>query len=225
MKIKYLSHSCFIIEGEGIKAIIDPFITGNANSPVKVNEIKGITHIFITHGHGDHIGDTVEIAKANDAKIVCNFEISQYLSKFNLEVHPMHIGGRVEMNFGRVKMTPALHGSGITTENGIICGGSPGGFLLEIEGKKIYHAGDTGLTMDMQLLKDESIDVALLPIGGNFTMDVEDALRAVEFINPKKVIPMHYKTFDIIDVDPENFVKRVKNAKGLVLNFGESIEL
>jgi L-ascorbate metabolism protein UlaG (beta-lactamase superfamily) len=133
----------------------------------------------------------------------------------------MHIGGRTKFDFGTVKMTPALHGSGIETIGGLIYGGNPCGFVIEVNGKKIYHAGDTGLTMDMQLLEVEHIDVALLPIGGNFTMDIEDALRAVDFIKPKKVIPMHYGTFPIIEANPVAFKDRVKNVEVILLKPGE----
>ena len=126
--------------------------------------------------------------------MITNFEISTYLSEQGVRTHAMHIGGRRNFDFGRVKMTPALHGSGIPTEQGLIEGGLAGGFIIELEGKKIYHAGDTGLSMEMNLLKREDIHVALLPIGGNFTMDIEDALLAVEMIQPRMVIPMHYKT-------------------------------
>ena len=121
-------------------------------------------------------------------------------------------------------MTPALHGSGILTEKGMICGGNPGGFVIEVEGRKIYHAGDTGLTMDMKLLEVENIDLALLPIGGNFTMDITDAARAVEFIAPKVTIPMHYNTSPFIEVDPELFRKK-SDGEVVILKPGESYEI
>ncbi|RKD33472.1 metal-dependent hydrolase [Thermohalobacter berrensis] len=225
MKITYLGHSVFIIEEKDFKGIIDPFITGNPNCPVTSDEVNGITHVFVTHGHGDHIGDTVNIAKNNNAKVICNFEISQYLAPKGLDIHPMHIGGRTKMDFGKVKMTPALHGSGIIEGDKIICGGNPCGFVIEVGNKKIYHAGDTGLTMDMKLLEDENIDIAILPIGGNFTMDIDDAVKAVDFIKPKLVIPMHYETFDVIDVDPKEFKNKISNTEVKILNFGETVDL
>ena len=170
MKIKFLGHACFYVEEGNFKALIDPFISDNGQCPVKANDIKDITHIFVTHGHNDHLGDTISIAKNNNATVITNFEISNYLSQHGVVVHPMHIGGRTQFEFGTVKMTPALHGSGIPTPSGILYGGNPCGFLIEVKAKKIYHAGDTGLTMDMKLLESENIDVAMLPIGGNFTM-------------------------------------------------------
>ncbi|EOC99279.1 metal-dependent hydrolase [Caldisalinibacter kiritimatiensis] len=169
--------------------------------------------------------DTVDIAKNNNATVICNFEIGQYLTDKGLSVHTMHIGGRTSFEFGKVKMTPALHGSGIIEDNHLICGGNPCGFLIEIDGKKVYHAGDTGLTMDMKLLEDENIDVALIPIGGNYTMDIIDAVKAVDFIKPKLVVPMHYNTFPIIEANPEEFKEKVKNSEVKVMSIGESIEI
>ncbi|WIV11263.1 metal-dependent hydrolase [Proteiniborus sp. MB09-C3] len=225
MKVQYLGHSVVLIESRGIKAIIDPFISGNPNCPVNVDDLKDITHVFVTHGHGDHLGNTMEIAQKWGAMVICNFEIGNYLTKFDLNIHTMHIGGRVSFDFGKVKMTPALHGSGIYDGEEFKCGGNPCGFLIEIENKKIYHAGDTGLTLDMKLLEEENIDLAFIPIGGNYTMDIDDAVRAVDFIKPKTVVPMHYDTFPVIKADPFEFEKKVRKAKVKVLSFGESIEL
>lgn len=227
MRIRYLGHSTFEISGEKFKAIIDPFVDSNPNSPDKVKDLKDITHVFVTHGHGDHFGNTIEIAKQCKSKVICNFEIAHYINtkEKKINVHPMHIGGRTKMDIGTVKMTTALHGSGILHKNTFICGGNPCGFVIEAEGKKIYHAGDTGLTLDMKLLEEENIDIALIPIGGNFTMDIDDAVRAVEFIKPKKVIPMHYKTFQIIDADPEEFKNKISNSEVEILGFGDTLEI
>lgn len=225
MKITYLGHSAFIIEELDFKAIIDPFISGNSMSKTKVEDIKGLTHIFVTHGHGDHIGDTVELAKSNDALVITNAEISDYLSKQGLKTHSMHIGGRHTFDFGIVKLTPALHGSGISTDHGKMDGGNPCGFVIQIGNKKVYHAGDTGLTIDMKLLELEDIDVALLPIGGNFTMDIDDAIRAVEFIKPETAIPMHYNTFPVIKADPKEFELKNKTCKTKIMEIGETFEI
>lgn len=224
MKLTYLGHSVFMVEEGGFKAIIDPFLKGNPSSPLKPEDVKNLTHIFVTHGHGDHIGDTVELAKDNDALVITNAEISGYLSEKGVKTHPMHIGGRFKFDFGTVKLTPALHGSAIPTENGPRDGGNPCGFVIEANGKKIYHAGDTGLTMDMVLLEVEDIDVALIPIGGNYTMDITDAIRAVEFVKPKLTIPMHYGTFPVITADPEEFKRKNKTTDTVILNPGQIFE-
>jgi len=212
MKIRFLGHSAVYMEDTGFKALIDPFLTGNSAAAAKPADFSDINYIFVTHGHGDHLGDTIEIAKKCGALVFCNFEISSYLAKNGVNVHAMHIGGRVKTDFGTLKMTPALHGSGIEGENGIICGGNPCGFVIEVGGKKVYHAGDTGLTMDMQLLKCENIDLALIPVGGNFTMDVTDGAKAVEFVSPKAVVPIHYDTFPLIKADIGAFEKSVPSG-------------
>ncbi|AOY75201.1 metal-dependent hydrolase [Clostridium formicaceticum] len=219
MKIQYLGHSAFYVETSTMKALIDPFISNEVQS--FAFDEKEITHIFVTHGHGDHLGSTIQIAKKSGATVISNYEICMYLQKQGISFHAMHIGGRFTSNFGTIKMTPALHGSGIETPEGMLYGGNPCGFLIACEGKKLYHAGDTGLTMDMQLLAVEKIDVALIPIGGNFTMDVIDAVTAVEFIKPKVVVPMHYNTHPIISASPEAFQAKVLGADVKILTIGE----
>ncbi|NLK63677.1 MAG: metal-dependent hydrolase [Tissierellia bacterium] len=222
MKLTFLGHSAILIEEGNFKGLVDPFISGNPLCKITVDDLVGITHIFVTHGHGDHIGDTVDIARRNQSLIITNHEISMYFSKFKLRTHAMHIGGRTKFDFGRVKMTNALHGSGISDKDNMICGGNPGGFIIEVNGKKIYHAGDTGLTYDMKLLEDEKIDVAFLPIGGNYTMDIDDAVKAADFIKAKIVVPMHYNTFGLITADPEIF-KNKAASNVIILDINESM--
>lgn len=225
MKVRFLGHAAVLIEGKH-NIIIDPFISGNPVCPVKVSDLPKIDYILVTHGHGDHLGDTVEIAKNNDATVITNFEISLYLQKKGVKVHSMHIGGRYIFDFGTLKMTPALHGSGILEGDEVIYGGNPCGFLLAIDGKKIYHAGDTGLTKDMELLREESVDLAFLPIGGNYVMDVLDAVKAVEFIRPKKVVPIHYGTWELILADVDLFKKKVEEmgVECIVMKPGDVLE-
>jgi len=225
MKLTYLGHSVILIEEGKFKGIIDPYITGNPNCPVTLNDLSNITHIFVTHGHGDHLGDTIELAKKSNSLVIANAEIVSYLNRFNVKTHSMHIGGRTKFDFGTVKMANALHGSGITHGETMIYGGNPCGFVIEINGKKIYHAGDTGLTIDMKLLEDEKIDVAFIPIGGNYTMDVDDAVKAVDFIKAKKIVPIHYNTFDLIKADPEEFKQKVNSAEVVILNLNENINI
>lgn len=224
VKVEFLGHSCFYVEEGNFKALIDPFISNNPQVANPKTDFDGLTHIFVTHGHGDHLGDAIHISNKTNATVITNHEIAHYLGGKSVPTHSMHIGGRTKFDFGTIKMTPALHGSGIETIGGMVYGGNPCGFVIEVNGKKLYHAGDTGLTMDMKLLELEHIDVALLPIGGNFTMDIEDAARAVQFIQPKIVIPMHYNTFPIIEADPHHFKEKVYPTEVVILNPGASYE-
>ncbi len=225
MKLTYLGHSALLIEEGSFKGIIDPFITGNSLCKSCIDDLSNITHVFVTHGHSDHIGDTVEIARRNKSLIITNHEIAAYLGKFKLKTHAMHIGGRTKFDFGTVKMTNALHGSGISDNGNMIYGGNPGGFVIEVDSKKIYHAGDTGLTYDMKLLEDEKIDVAFLPIGGNYNMDIDDAVKAADFIKAKTVVPMHYNTFGLINADPELFKNKVRSSDVIILDINESMNV
>lgn len=225
MKIQYLGHSVFIIESLRFKCIIDPYISENPLCNIDIDEINGLTHIFITHGHGDHFGDCIKLARKNDAIVISNAEICCYLSNMGIKTHAMHIGGRYKFGFGIVKLTVAHHGSSIFDEGKLLYGGSPCGFIIKTENKCIYHAGDTGLTMDMQLLQNENIDLAMLPIGGNYTMDIEDALEAVKFIKPKVVVPMHYNTFDEIKADPKEFSRLNTVCETKILDYGTVMEI
>ncbi len=226
MKLTFLSHSCFLIETADHTLIIDPFLTGNPKAQVSADDIK-CDYVLVTHGHGDHIGDAVAIAKQNDATIIGNYEVATYCGKKGANAHPMHIGGSWNFPFGKVKLTIAHHGSGLDTDDGFIYLGNPTGMLIFVEGKTIFHAGDTGLFLDMKLIGElHPIDVAILPIGDNFTMGIDDAAKAVEFLNPKVVIPMHYNTFGFIEVDDQEF-KQKASASGAevnILEVGQSYE-
>lgn len=225
MKITFLGHAVVLIEGieEKYNLIIDPFISGNPVYPSDFTLPK-IDYVLVTHGHGDHLGDTVELCKKYGSTVISNFEICNYLQLKGCHVHPMHVGGVYYFEFGKVKLTPAVHGSGINDGNETLYGGNPAGFLIRADGKNIYHAGDTGLTKEFELLKD--IDVAFLPIGGNFVMDVEDALIAAEMIKPKSVVPIHYNTWDIIKADVEKFKTEVEKLglKCIVMKPGQHLE-
>jgi L-ascorbate metabolism protein UlaG (beta-lactamase superfamily) len=224
--LRYFGHSAFEIRGGGSVLLVDPFLTGNSHTTTKPEDLKKVDYIFITHGHGDHIGDSVAIAKRTGATVVANFEICQYLGQKGISCHPMHIGGSHVFPFGKVKLTVAHHGSDIAEGEKLIPGGNPCGFLFDFNGTKVYHAGDTGLTMDMQLLARDGVTAALLPIGGNFVMDMEDAARAVEFIRPKMVVPMHYDTFPLIMADPKKFSALVGDkATVRVMQPGETLQL
>ncbi len=226
VKLTWFGHAAWKIETGKYTILIDPFLSENPLSPVKPGDVKA-DFILVSHGHWDHVGDTLEIASKNDATVVANFEVGSWLEEHGAKnVHTMHIGGSHEFPFGKVKLTVAHHGSRLADGS---YGGDPAGFLVTVEGKKIYFAGDTSLTYDMKLLEDEGVDVALLPIGDNYTMGPEDAVKATKFVRPKAVIPMHYSTWPPIEQDPQKFCKLLADsgceAKCVVLKPGESYEL
>jgi L-ascorbate metabolism protein UlaG (beta-lactamase superfamily) len=222
-KATFLGHSCFVISNNQTAIIIDPFLSGNPVAKVAPKDIK-VDYVFLTHAHGDHIGDAVEIAKANDATIISVFEIANYCESQGCKVHPMHIGGGHQFPFGKIKLTIAHHGSALPDGS---YGGNPCGVLLTMDDRTLYHPGDTGLFLDMKLIGEMNvIDLAVLPIGDNFTMDIDDAVKATEFLKARHVVPMHYNTFDVIAADPDAFVGKVKKlgTEATVLQPGESLE-
>lgn len=225
-KVTWLGHASFALDVDGHKVLIDPFLSGNPAADADPDTIEA-DFILLSHGHDDHVGDAVQIAKRTGAQVVSNFEICDWLSKQGIENrHPQHIGGGFNYPFGYVKLTIAHHGSMLPDGT---YGGNPTGFLITTQaGKKIYFACDTGLFYTMKMYGEEGLDLAVLPIGDNYTMGPEDAFRAVKLLNPKVVIPVHYDTWDLISQDAEGWVERVNNetdTNAVRLKPGESYTL
>jgi len=223
--LTYYGHSAWALETKGATVLIDPFLTGNPLAPVAAADLRP-SFIVLTHAHGDHYGDTVELAKRTGATVIANFEIVNYAQKQGVaNAHPLHIGGAHMFPFGRVKLTVAFHGSSFPDGT---YGGMPAGVLFEVEGKRLYDAGDTALFSDMRLIGEDGLDVALLPIGDNFTMGPEDAAKAAKFLGARTVIPQHYNTWPLITQDPQQFKRLVESSTEstvAVLKPGERFEI
>ncbi len=207
-KLTWYGHAAFGLQIDAHKILIDPFFSDNPSAAATADAVEA-DYILVSHGHGDHIGDTVAIARRTGATVISNFEIANWLQAQGIEnVHPQHIGGGYTYPFGYLKLTIAHHGSGLPDGS---YGGNPAGFLLTTpDGQKVYFACDTGLFYGMKLIGEEGIDLAVLPIGDNFTMGPDDALRAVKLIEPKTVIPVHYGTWELIAQDPQAWAQRVE---------------
>lgn len=225
LKLTWFGHATLGMETAGYKILVDPFFSGNPAASTTADKTQA-DFILVSHGHGDHVGDALAIAKRTGALIISNFEIASWIEKQGAKTHGQHIGGGFKHPFGYLKLTLALHGSALPDGS---YGGNPAGFLLTTnEGQKVYIACDTGLFGDMRLIGEEGIDLAVLPIGDNFTMGPEDALRAVKMLQPKHVVPVHYNTWGLIAQDPHAWAERVQaetEAKVHVLQPGQSFSI
>lgn len=204
MKLKYLGHSAFEIETQGEKILIDPFLVKSPDyNP------EGVTDIFVTHAHSDHLGSAIEIAKKTGAKITGIFELANYCSKFGTSTLGIGLGSKIEYSWGKVAAVPAFHSSSFSDGS---YGGSPCGYVFRLEGKVLYHAGDTALSSEMKTIGEfYEPDFAILPVGGLYTMDIEAAVTAAEWLGATVVIPMHYNTFDKIKVNITDFERQIRD--------------
>ncbi|HEY3421345.1 MAG TPA: metal-dependent hydrolase [Methanomassiliicoccales archaeon] len=204
VKLRYLGHSAFTISDVRNTVIIDPFLTGNSEASFRARDIEADL-ILVTHAHNDHLGDAIEISKRSGSPILCSFELGMYCESQGAKVINAHIGGKFKFDFGSVKLFPALHSSSLDDIHPL---GTAVSFMINMEGKNMYHAGDTALFGDMALIAEQyKIDVAMLPIGGIYTMDSEDAVRAERLLRAKKVVPMHYGKWS--EADPYEFRDRI----------------
>jgi L-ascorbate metabolism protein UlaG (beta-lactamase superfamily) len=228
MKLTFLGQAGVYLEAANERLLFDPFLTGNPKAVTRPETLNP-TYILLTHGHNDHVGDTLPIARRSGATVITTFELGCWLESQGVKTSSQNHGGWGKYPFGRVKFTVAFHSSSWLDDKGhSLYLGEAAGILLQIADKTIYHAGDTALFSDMKLIADDTpIDLALLPIGDFYTMGPRDAAKAVEFLRPKQVIPIHYGTFPPIEVDPNEFVKLVepKGTRATVLRPGEAVEI
>ncbi|MBI2298891.1 MAG: metal-dependent hydrolase [Armatimonadetes bacterium] len=228
MRVTFLGHACFEVESEAGRVLLDPWLAGNPQAARSPDEVQADA-ILLTHGHGDHVGDTVAIAKRLGIPVVAVYELATLLGWEGVETHAMHIGGSAEYPFGRVKFTHATHGTGMVDDERrtIRYAGTAAGVLYSAGGKTVLHLGDTGLTSDLALVgRRHAIDLALVPIGDNFTMGPEDAAEAVRMLGAKRAVPCHYNTFPPIRQDPSRFVAAVAGAAEVtVLAPGEGLTI
>jgi len=224
-KITWYGHAVMGMETGGYKVLVDPFFSGNPVASTTADQVEA-DFIILSHGHGDHVGDAIEIAKRTGALVISNAEIAGWFGAKGIKAHGQHIGGGYTHPFGYLKLTFATHGSGLPDG---AYGGNPAGLLITTnDKKKVYFACDTGLFGDMALIGDEGIELAALPIGDNYTMGPDDAVRAVKLIRPKHVVPIHYNTWPLIEQDPDSWAARVTSETDTqvhVLKPGESITL
>lgn len=228
MRLTYFGHSCFLLETTAHRIVFDPFLRGNPKCPGGISpDTLRCDAILVSHGHEDHSCDALELALKQGATIIANYEIAEYFGAQGAKTHGMNPGGAYRFNFGTVKLTIAHHTSSLQAGLNPIYMGVPCGIVFEADGKRVYHAGDTALFMDMQLIGRHGLDLAMIPIGDNFTMGPDDALLALEYLRPKIAVPMHYGTWDVIAQDPRSFASAAAKEGYSVqpLQPGESLSI
>lgn len=226
VKLTWLGHAALALEIDGTHVLVDPFLSGNPLASTTPDSLHA-DYILLTHGHGDHVGDTVAIAKRTGAKVIANNEVAGWIHRQGVQdTHGMNPDGAYDFGFARIALTIAFHSSSMPDGS---YGGEPNGILITTNsGKRLYLAGDTALFSDMQLIGEKGLDLAVLPIGGNYTMGPEEALRAVQFLKPASVLPVHYNTFSVIQADAATWAQRVHNETGsraIVIDPGGSTTL
>jgi L-ascorbate metabolism protein UlaG (beta-lactamase superfamily) len=225
LRLTWYGHATLGLETGGYRILVDPFFTGNPAASTTADKVMA-DYILISHGHGDHVGDAEAIARRTGAMVISNAEIADWFARKGIKTHAQHLGGGYHHPFGYLKLTFAIHGSGLPDGSN---GGNPAGFLLTtLDGERVYLAQDTGLFGDMKLIGDEGLDLAVLPIGDNYTMGPDDALRAVELLRPKRVVPIHYNTFEVIAQDPIAWAQHVQAQTGVpvtLLKPGQSLAI
>ncbi|MCG8323587.1 MAG: metal-dependent hydrolase [Cytophagales bacterium] len=224
MKLTYFGHSCFQIESEGVKVLFDPFIEGNPlASDIKVDDIE-TDFILVSHGHGDHVSDVEKVYAQTGAQLISTFEVVNWFQQKGIEnSHPMNHGGKISLDFGTAKMVNAVHSSSMPDGS---YGGHPAGFVISATEKTFYFAGDTALHQDMKQIADEfALDFAVLPIGDNFTMGIDDALKAADYVGTNHIIGVHYDTFPVIKINQDEAIAKAEtqNKKLQLLKIGETI--
>jgi L-ascorbate metabolism protein UlaG (beta-lactamase superfamily) len=226
MRLTYFGHSCFLVETAKARLILDPFFTDNPASPIQAAEVK-CDYVLLSHGHDDHSGDALEIAQRCDATLVANYEMAEYFGARGAKTHGMNPGGGFNFPFGRVKLTLAHHSSSLEAGLHPVYLGTACGLLIQADGKTLYHAGDTALFLDMQLIGRVGIDVALLPIGDNYTMGPQDAVTALDFLHPKVAVPIHFNTWPEIAQDPVAFANHAAESGHTVkvLRAGDALDV
>ena len=226
MKITFYGHSCFLVETAKARLLLDPFLKENPAAAIKPADVK-CDYILVTHGHDDHTGDVEAIAKHTGATVVTNFEIAEYFGAKGLKTHGMNPGGGFNFPFGRVKLTIAHHTSSMEAGLAPLYMGVACGIIVQADGKTLYHAGDTGLFMDMQLIGRAGLDLAIVPIGDNYTMGPDDAVMALDYLRPKVAVPMHYNTWPAIAQDAAAFAARAAQSghNVRVMKPGDSLDL